>query len=192
LALAESPEQYRAVASVFEQLRQQEQGLAVEVHRLEHLREQQGDADAEVVAALGVLDRLEEQASVCQDLGSVGQLFGQLQARLFLRFVEVRGKKRTVNRVAGGVVTFGETAAPVALYEGPTGRRHVQGPATSEGIAGPTFPELPQLPGTSPGTEDNSLGNVHRGDWIRTSDLLNPILWVKAAPSRRMSQVQAF
>jgi hypothetical protein len=31
-----------------------------------------------------------------------------------------------------------------------------------------------------------------RGDWIRTSDLLNPILGVKAAPSRRMSQMQAF
>src|SRR5262249_28305228 len=27
---------------------------------------------------------------------------------------------------------------------------------------------------------------VCRGDWIRTSDLLNPILWVKAAPSRRI------
>src|SRR5262245_5270822 len=31
-----------------------------------------------------------------------------------------------------------------------------------------------------------------RGDWIRTSDLLNPIFRVKAAPSRRMSQMQAF
>ena len=31
-----------------------------------------------------------------------------------------------------------------------------------------------------------------RGDWIRTSDLLNPILGVKAASSRRMSQMQAF
>jgi hypothetical protein len=31
-----------------------------------------------------------------------------------------------------------------------------------------------------------------RGDWIRTSDLLNPILRVKAASSRRISQMQAF
>jgi hypothetical protein len=31
-----------------------------------------------------------------------------------------------------------------------------------------------------------------RGDWIRTSDLLNPILWAEVAPSRRMSQMQAF
>jgi hypothetical protein len=31
-----------------------------------------------------------------------------------------------------------------------------------------------------------------RGDWIRTSDLLNPILWAEAATSRRISQMQAF
>jgi hypothetical protein len=31
-----------------------------------------------------------------------------------------------------------------------------------------------------------------RGDWIRTSDLLNPILWAEAAASRRISQMQAF
>jgi hypothetical protein len=31
-----------------------------------------------------------------------------------------------------------------------------------------------------------------RGDWIRTSDLLNPILGVEAASSRRIPQVQAF
>jgi hypothetical protein len=166
LALAEGPEQYRAVASVFEELRRQEQALAGEVRRLEQLAGQRNDADGDVAAALRVLDRLGEQASACQDLGSVGQLFGQLQARLFLRFAEVRGQKRAFNKVAGGVVTFGETPAPVPLYEGPTGRRHVQGPAIPEGVAGPTFPELPQLPGTSPGTEDNSLGNVHRGDRI--------------------------
>jgi hypothetical protein len=175
LALAEGPEQYRAVAAVFEQLRHQEQALALEVHRLEQLLANKSDTDAEVAAALAVLDRLGEQASLSPDLGSIGQLFHQLPARLFLRFVEVRKKKRTVNQVAGGVLTFGDTAPPVVLYEGPTGRRHVQGPATPVGIAGPNSPKLPPLPGASPGGEDNSLGNVHRGDWIRTSDLLNPI-----------------
>jgi integrase len=35
-------------------------------------------------------------------------------------------------------------------------------------------------------------GSSCRGDWIRTSDLLNPILGVEAAPSRRISQMQAF
>jgi hypothetical protein len=40
--------------------------------------------------------------------------------------------------------------------------------------------------------DDGLVSKNSRGDWIRTSDLLNPILWVKAAPSRRMSQMQAF
>ena len=32
----------------------------------------------------------------------------------------------------------------------------------------------------------------NRGDWIRTSDILNPILSAEAATSRRISQMQAF
>lgn len=164
LALAEGPEQYRAVAAVFEQLRQQEQALAVEVHRLEQLVGKKSDTDSEVAAALGVLDRLGEQASVRADLSSIGQLFHQLPARLFLRFVEVRKKKRTVNQIAGGVVTFGETPPPVVLYEGPTGRRHVQGPATPVEVAGPNSPESSPSEAASLGGEDNSLGNVHRGE----------------------------
>jgi hypothetical protein len=122
------------------------------------------DRDADVAAALGVLERLGEQASNCQDLGSIGQLFHQLPARLFLKFMEVRKKKRTVNEVAGGVVTFGATPAPVVLYEGPTGRRHVQGPATPVGAAGPNSSDLSPSPDANPGNEDNSLGNVHRGE----------------------------
>src|SRR5262245_59747556 len=33
---------------------------------------------------------------------------------------------------------------------------------------------------------------AYRGDWIRTSDLLNPILEVEVSPARRIHQVQAF
>src|SRR5437867_3577950 len=40
--------------------------------------------------------------------------------------------------------------------------------------------------------ESISFTKGSRGDWIRTSDLLNPVLWVEAATSRRMSQMQAF
>jgi hypothetical protein len=94
---------------------------------------------------------------------------------MYVRFTEGRWKKRIVTKVAGGVVTFGATPPPVALYEGPTGRRYVKGPAAPEGAAGPHSPESPGVPGAGPGGEGDSLGNVRRGDWIRTSDLLNPI-----------------
>jgi hypothetical protein len=60
-------------------------------------------------------------------------------------------------------------------------------------------PQLCPVVGTGPKMERRPAATVCcdwpsecRGDWIRTSDLLNPILWAKAALSRRMSQMQAF
>jgi hypothetical protein len=42
--------------------------------------------------------------------------------------------------------------------------------------AGPFSSRTNLLPeSVGPGKEESSLGNVRRGDWIRTSDLLNPI-----------------
>jgi hypothetical protein len=136
LALAEGPEQYRAVAAVFEQLQKQEKALENEVRQLEQVVGQVPDIDAEVSAALVGLDRMADLAANPSDLGGVGQLFRQLNARMFLRFMEGRLKKRIVHKVASGVVTFGTTPPPVALYEGPTGRRHVKGPTPPKGTSG--------------------------------------------------------
>ena len=164
LGLAEGPDQYRAVAAVFEQLQQQERTLEAELRPLEQLAGKTGDLDAEVAAALAGLDRLADRASTPQDLGGIGQLFQQVNARLFLQFTEGRWKKRTVNQLASGVVTFGDTPPPVSLYEGRTSRWYVKDPATSEGADGPSSHELPGRPGADPGGEDNSLGNVNRGE----------------------------
>jgi hypothetical protein len=76
--------------------------------------------------------------------------------------------------VAGGVVTFGNAAPPITIYNGSTGRKELKGPAGV--LAGPPSPESHTLPDhADPGREGNSFGNISRGDWIRTSDLLNPI-----------------
>jgi hypothetical protein len=63
-----------------------------------------------------------------------------MNARLFPRFTEMRWKNRVVNKIASGIVTFGAIPPPIALYEGPTGRRAVKGPASPKGIAGPDSP----------------------------------------------------
>jgi hypothetical protein len=164
LGLAEGPEQFRAVAAVFEQLQKQEKALEGEVRQLEQVVGQVADVDGEVAAALVGLERMADLAASSSDLGSVGQLLRQLNARMFLRFMEARWKTRTINKVAGGVVTFGTTPPPVALYEGPTGRRHVKGPTAPEGATGPCSPESPGGPGNVPGGEGDSLGNVRRGE----------------------------
>ena len=161
LALAEGRDQYRAVAKVFENLKKQEKALEIEMGQLEQATRVVQDVDAEVTTALVGLDRMAELAAGSHDLGGVGRLFQQLNVRLFLQFTEGRWKKRIVNKIAGGVVTFGASAPPVALYEGRTDRRSVKGPAVPEGTAGQ---ESPGNPGAVPSGDGNSLGNVNRGE----------------------------
>ncbi len=192
LGLAEGPDQFHAVAEVFEQLKTQEKALEAAVRQLERETATERDVDAEVAAALAGLDRIADVATSQPDLGNIGQLFWQLNARLFLRFTEGRWKKRVVTKMASGIVTFGSTPPPVALYEGPTGSRYVKGPALPEGTAGPNSSESPGIPGSVPGREGDSLRNVSRGDWIRTSDLLNPIQGVAGPNVARASRFTAY
>jgi hypothetical protein len=95
----------------------------------------------------------------------------------------VRQKKRTLNKIAGGIVTFGSAEPPIELYDGPTARKKIAGPAGV--IAGPANAESATRPEPpDPGREVDSLGNTSRGDWIRTSDLLNPIRGGEAKKGR--------
>jgi hypothetical protein len=59
------------------------------------------------------------------------ELFDSLNARLFLGFQPVKGKKRTLNKIIGGVVTFGDPAPPIEIYNGPTSRKKIKIPAAS-------------------------------------------------------------
>src|SRR6185312_2912365 len=126
-------------------------------------------------AALARLRRLTEWAAQAEDYAAVGELFRQVNVRLFARFRAVPKKKRVLNKLVGGVVTFGASPPPVPLYDGPTARQKLTNPAAQDaaGLGDPTSPAVPKPSG--PGQEGESLGNVSRGDWIRTSDLLNPI-----------------
>ncbi len=174
LALADTPEQYGAVAAVFEDLTKQERALQADIAALPPTNKPE-DARAEVAAAMALAQRLPDLASEPGNFAAIGELFRQINVRLFLRFREVREGKRTLNKLGGGVVTFGSAPPPIATYLGPTSRKKIKGspaPPTAE----PRESDSPSVPKPlCPGREGDSLGNVSRGDWIRTSDLLNPI-----------------
>jgi hypothetical protein len=162
LALAEDEMRYKAISAVFEQLSCEEQALEVELRQLERDAPPALDIEAEVQTALSALDKMGELAADPTNLGSIGELFRRLNVRLFVSFREERPKQRVVNRVAGGVVTFGATPPPVPLYEGPTGRRALEGRLAKEASLGVAAgPALPVPPG---GQAVQSLGNVSRGD----------------------------
>jgi hypothetical protein len=175
LGLAATPAQYQAVAALFEELTGQEKALEAEVLALRRQAGEGRDAEAEAAAALALLGRLSEWAARAEDYAAVGELFRQVNVRLFARFRPVRVKKRLLNKLVGGVVTFGSSAPPVAIYGGPTAREKLTSPAAG-GAAGPGDPGSPAVAKPfGPAQGGESLGNVSRGDWIRTSDLLNPI-----------------
>src|SRR5262249_13269035 len=120
----------------------------------------------------------------------VGELFRAVNVKLFARFRAVPVKRRMLNKLVGGVVTFGMSAPPVPIYSGPTARQKLTSPA-AQGAAGPGDPTSPAVPKPSgPGQEGESLGNVSRGDWIRTSDLLNPIQEGGLPEMRKVLQFQ--
>jgi hypothetical protein len=82
---------------------------------------------------MAVLDDLTSLAGESGDLAAVGALFDRVNARLFLRFASASWGKRAVNKVVGGVLTFGATPAPIPLYGGPTGRRALKGRSCGQG-----------------------------------------------------------
>jgi len=175
MARAETEEQFRAVADEFDGLKGQEKALEAEAGALRRQAGQAKSGEAEVAAALALLRRLTEWSAPSEDYLAVGELFRQVNVKLFARFRAVPVKKRVLNRLVGGVVTFGSSAPPVEVYSGPTARQKLTSPS-AQGAAGPGDPSSPAVPKpTGPGQEGESLGNVSRGDWIRTSDLLNPI-----------------
>jgi Recombinase/Resolvase, N terminal domain len=164
LALAASPEQYQAIAAVFEEARREEKALEAKLREAEDAAGTAIDPEAEVAAAMAMLDGIEELAADPANLEAIGVLFLRLNAKMFLRFEEVEQKKRTVNKVSGGLVTFGSSPPPVALYEGPTGRRVL--------IGRPCMPDSSHAIKRSPSEpigsdqEGKSLGKVNRGERI--------------------------
>ena len=163
MALAEGEAQLWVMELVHRRLSGKREALVVEIRAAEGTVAPETDANAEVTAALELLDRLGTLASDPSNLPAVGELFQRLNARIFLRFREEPWGKRPVNRMAGEVVTFGVAPAPVPLYQRPTSRRQVQQmtPAeiASSGVETPVGPLFS-------GLEGGSLGNVNRGDWI--------------------------
>ena len=165
MARADSDEHYRAVADVYDDLRRQHSALSDKVAALATKASAGTDTEAEAQAAWAAIDRLPDLVDDQADLTALGEAFRTVNAQLFLKFQPVQAKKRTLNVLAGGVVTFGATPPPIPLYEGPTGRRPVK-KAMAAPIAAQPRGDVTLLDDPGSGREVNSLGNVSRGDRI--------------------------
>ena len=156
MALADSQVQSSAMKEVFDELMQREHELT---RQIESLAGSVGPRTPEeqIDQLMRVVENLQDLAKNTDDLAAVGHLFGQLNLRLFFQFQQVQLKKRFVNRVAGGQVTFGNAAPPVDLYAGRTDTQSVKSALCSV--------ETLEINSVSD-EEVNSLRNVNRGDRI--------------------------
>ncbi len=107
LALAESAEQHRAIAAVFDELTEREVALSAEIATSPPPASSAYSVESEVEAALGFVGKLTALADEPLEVGSARLAFELSNLRLFLRFTPLKLKKRTVNRVVAGVVTLG-------------------------------------------------------------------------------------
>jgi len=164
MALSETPEQRAAVAEVFEDNDRRMKQLKSDIQALERIT-RPNDIDAEVEKAMAQITNLPELLMNGADLSAAGEAIRVVNARLFVRFRKVQLKRRCVNQPAGAIITFGDAAPPIRLYDGPTAREASPHLAAAS-AASPGGPET--LPDRVPsGREGKSLGNVSRGD--RTS-----------------------
>jgi hypothetical protein len=165
LAMARTPEQYQAVAKVFDQLLAKKSDLETQL-AIQQRSRTDVSADDEVRAAMSVAERLIGLADDPANLGSIGHAFSMVNARLFLRFKDVQAGKRQLRKPAGGVITFGAAVPPIRLYEGPTGRKHLMKGVAIVGNSGIANTSARSVSRCLPGQEGHSLGNVNRGDRI--------------------------
>ncbi len=152
---------YDAVAAIFEKSRGKIEALRT---TLDSMRSRPSGAavEDEVASALRRLERIGTLAANTDDgdYRSARSLFSMMNARLFLKFEKRQCGRRLLNKLAHGEITFGTAPPPVPVY---TGRASEPEPARSVN-------EKSHLPGEA----SDSIGNVSRGDMIRTCDFRVP------------------
>jgi hypothetical protein len=163
MARASGEAQYKAIARVFDGLMEKQTQLEAELRRMETSEPPPIDIEAEVDAALKAADELAETEPDDGDLAAAGRLFQALNVNLYLDFKEIKQKKRTVNVVSKGILTFGMAEPPVQLYKGPTGRRALAANPISEVFSGGSAVRVGE---GDPARGGKSLGNVSRGERI--------------------------
>lgn len=151
------------MGKVLGKLKQKEVEIQQQIEAAEVVPVDAFDAEAEVEAALQVFERLEEFVTDASDLTAVGKAFDMANLRIFFKFEKRQVKKRLLDKVSGGVVTFGDEPPPVQLYSGPTSRKALKEELAALSAADPVG-DGPRPGVLVSGREGNSLGNVSRGD----------------------------
>ena len=128
MALAETPEQFQAVAAVFDELKQHEVALQADLAKIPS-KPGQTDIESEVKAALEFAEDLVARLGEGMDFAMARQVLDSTNAKLYLSFCPTKVKKANIEQTKGGIVTFGSAPAPIKVYTGLTARNRLKEPS---------------------------------------------------------------
>ena len=163
LARAATDAQWQAIQAEFDKLHATQKDLEQRLAAATQPQPADRGVEQEVEAALAGLDRFDDLAKSADAQQAIAELFGRLNARMFVQFRELPRGRQKVNELVGGVLTFGSAPPPVPLYEGPTDRRVIR-KRVADGEVDSLLAGSAASPGGGPqdGPEDESSGNVGR------------------------------
>lgn len=115
-----TPSQVEAVKVVYDDL--QAEVIRLEAVLVSQPPKQRKSVEEEIALAIKRLENLNELASSPDHRAAIDELISSLDVRVYCRFIEIKRGKQVLNKLIGGMITFGSRPAPVKTYEGPTGR----------------------------------------------------------------------
>ena len=168
MAFAKNQEHFDIVSEVYETTKAEKAELEKKLKKVERSQSNRPSSDKLVTEALKQVERLHQvdlESDV--DLSLAREIISLTNAQLFAKFTQVKwGKKRTVNRVAGGHITFGTAPPPIQKYDGPTDRDHLAKVAAEYNQKKSARSTVDLAATLITSGEAGSLGSKSRADWI--------------------------
>ena len=165
LARAKTDEEYDAISSEFARLSQWQQKLRQESVEHSKAAKKLNPSGSELDNVRDIIRNLTKLATEASGLQAAGELFRLVDAKLYLAFEPVAVKKRVVNKIKSGVVTFGDSPSPIDVYTGPTSREALIELQRRDSASSPRTRNQQERNFIKPDT-DKSIGNVSRAERI--------------------------
>lgn len=157
LARAKNDQHYHALSVVYEQNLARKSALEEQVAALES-HHRHIDLEEEVDAAMGQVNQLENLMQNAEDMAVAREIIELVNTNLFLCFDDGKWGKRTVRKVAGGVLTTGAAPLPIQPYQGRTSRKEVKRNAAQAQCA---------IGEGGSRTSPSSMTTGRKADWLR-------------------------
>lgn len=125
MAVERDDQRYEAIARQYDQLRKEVRDTEAKLEAARRYAAPVVSIDDDVEAAMGLFDQITDLTTDESARSSLIELVNRLGLRVGLTFTaSIKGSKREVRRLAGGIMTFNDAELPVPLF----GRSRIDSP----------------------------------------------------------------